>query len=112
MSEVACEGWWEQAGYGRQPMEQLRLSFRDGQISGSGVDVIGPFTFSGRLDVQAVAMVKQYLGKHRVDYVGSFDGEGTFWGNWSIGPFGGPWRIRVVSALQDAEPVRIAAHVE
>jgi hypothetical protein len=30
-------------------------------------------------------MVKQYLGKHRVLYVGDSDGEGSIQGTWSIG---------------------------
>jgi hypothetical protein len=34
MSFLHCEGWWEQAGYGRQPMEQLRIEFEGGDIRG------------------------------------------------------------------------------
>jgi len=32
MSFLHCEGWWEQSGYGRQPMEQLRIEFDGGDI--------------------------------------------------------------------------------
>jgi len=44
---VSCEGWWEQGWCGRQPMLDLRLQFAQGEIRGSGVDIIGPFEFSG-----------------------------------------------------------------
>lgn len=29
-------------------------------------------------------MIKQYIGRHTVGYVGSYDGEGTMWGHWGI----------------------------
>ena len=31
-------------------------------------------------------MVKQYLGRHQVFYQGTYDGEGTIFGEWSIPP--------------------------
>lgn len=68
MSEVYCEGWWEQTGFGRQPMEQLCVQFDGGIVSGSGADVIGPFTITGRLEQDRVVLVKRYLGLHSVDY--------------------------------------------
>src|SRR5947207_8154485 len=42
-----CDGWWEEQGYGRQPMENLRISFGQGRLQGSGSDIVGPFTLSG-----------------------------------------------------------------
>jgi hypothetical protein len=81
-------GWWEQEYWGRQPMGPLVLRFRDGEIEGEGRDVIGPFTFTGRYDDHgAIRMVKQYLGRHQVLYRGTYDGEGTIFGEWSIPPF-------------------------
>ncbi len=103
MSCVACEGWWEQEGFGRQPMEQLELTFDDGNVSGTGVDVIGSFAFTGRLDGENVVLEKQYFGQHRVDYLGGFDGEGTMRGTWRIGPLQGPWMIRIVSVLEQPD---------
>ena len=100
MTKFSCEGWWEQDGFGRQPMQQLCLSFEGGKLQGSGEDMIGPFTLSGELG-EAVVIVKQYLGKHRVDYVGRYDGEGTFWGTWHIDPFYGDWMIKVTSRIPD-----------
>jgi hypothetical protein len=34
MSFLQYEGWWEQAEYGRQPMEQLRIEFDGGNNRG------------------------------------------------------------------------------
>ncbi len=80
-------GYWEQQGWGRQLMGPLALRFRDGRIEGEGRDVIGRFTFAGEYgDHGAIRMVKQYLGRHQVLYQGTYDGEGTIFGEWSIPP--------------------------
>ena len=42
---VQCDGWWDEVGYGRQPMLQLGLRITGRQITGSGTDIVGPFTF-------------------------------------------------------------------
>ena len=97
MSRVNCEGWWEQPGYGRQPMERLQLSFDEQEVSGSGFDIVGLFEFSGRIENGNVALVKKYLDKHCVDYVGTIDGEGTLHGTWHIDGWQGPWLIKIVS---------------
>lgn len=82
------QGYWQQRGWGRQPMQNVVLHFGEGAIHGDGVDVVGRFTFEGTCDAQgSVSMVKRYLGKHRVQYDGQFDGEGTIFGRWSIPPF-------------------------
>ena len=79
-------GYWEQAVYGRQTMRDLVLRFSAGQIEGEGVDIIAPFTFHGEYDERGnVVLVKQYLNRHQVLYRGSYDGEGTIFGEWSIG---------------------------
>lgn len=81
------DGFWVQADWGRQPMTPFALTFAAGRITGTGRDVIGRFTFEGTYDGRtgAVRMVKQYLGRHRVLYVGEPDGEGSIQGRWSIG---------------------------
>lgn len=81
------EGFWVQEGYGRQPMRAFHLRFSpDGAVTGGGTDVVGPFTFSGAHDLQTgrVLLVKQYLGKHAVQYAGDPDGEGSIQGTWVI----------------------------
>lgn len=109
---IPCEGWWEQAGYGRQPMKPLWLRFEAGRIVGSGVDMIGPFSLTGTLgDGGQVAILKQYHGRHSVDYLGAYDGEGLLFGEWRIGPWTGTWAIRILrpDAADCDEAIEIAA---
>jgi hypothetical protein len=92
--EIQCDGWWEQREFGRQLMLKLRISFHQGQIQGSGVDLIGPFTLSGRMGLGGgVVINKQYIGRHRVEYVGTYDGEGTLAGQWQLVGCQGAWLI-------------------
>lgn len=99
-------GYWEQEIFGRQPMGPLVLRFTDGRIEGEGRDVIGPFTFAGDYDERGrIRMVKQYLGRHRVLYQGTYDGEGTIFGSWSIPPLSsGPFALSplVTRPMRDA----------
>jgi hypothetical protein len=104
------DGFWVQAHWGRQPMTPFTLRFADGRVTGDGRDVIGPFTFEGTYDARtgAVRMVKQYLGKHRVLYVGEPDGEGSISGTWSIGDaYSGTFLLRPRLAKPTGdEPIR------
>ena len=96
---TSCEGWWQQHGLGRQPMLDLHMEFDGGQISGSGRDIVGPFKFSGTINAQGrVAMVKDYLGQHDVEYLGTYDGEGLMWGEWHIGALKDRWMIKLRGA--------------
>jgi hypothetical protein len=106
-------GYWEQTFWGRQEMNDLTLYFSGGRIAGSGIDVIGRFTFAGTYDNQGgVQMVKQYVGKHQVLYAGRYDGEGTIHGIWSIGElWKGPFALAPANhkaaaelAIQDIVP--------
>ena len=91
----ACDGWWEQIGYGRQSMDDLRLEFSGGSITGSGTDIIGPFSFCGRIDAAGrVVMTKEYVGLWTVHYAGSYDGEGLMWGHWRAGGMRDRWLIK------------------
>lgn len=104
------EGFWQQEVWGRQSMREFALAFRDGDISGGGTDVVGRFTFSGAYDTHTgrVMMVKQYLGKHAVRYVGDPDGEGCIAGTWSIGEsWTGSFLLRpVVRRPRGDEPIQ------
>lgn len=108
MNDVHCEGWWEQRGYGRQPMRNLRLTIAGTQISGTGMDIVGPFTVTGLLDKERVMIKKRYVGRHAVDYFGVYDGEGTLSGEWRMGFGGGRWMIKIVSLVADADAVPVA----
>lgn len=93
------EGFWAHRDGFRGPMSPLALRFADGAVSGEGADMVGPFTFGGEYDAATgeVQMVKQYLGRHRVLYVGRSDGEGCIQGTWHIGSLGsGSFLLRPV----------------
>lgn len=79
-------------------MEPLELRFDEGFVEGEGDDCVGPFTFSGTYSEWGeVHLVKQYVGKHRVDYRGRVGGEGAILGNWTIGAFwSGPFALMPV----------------
>ena len=97
-------GWWEQSGWGRQPMTEFDLRFVDGRVTGGGRDVVGRFTVRGGCDDRGyVRLVKQYVGRHAVVYEGTHDGEGTILGRWSIPPaWTGPFALRPVAPRADA----------
>ncbi|MFY9252372.1 MAG: hypothetical protein WAO83_02875 [Fuerstiella sp.] len=97
MQTVNCHGWWEQSGLGRQPMHDLQLSFKEGEIQGSGYDIIGQFVLHGFVRADNVTLVKKYIGQHQVDYPGAYDGEGTFQGFWKMSEFGGRWLVKIQS---------------
>ena len=83
---IACRGWWEQRSFGRQSMASLQIHFQEKRLTESGIDIVGPFELDGTLhDSGQVVIVKQYLGRHNVLYVGTYDGEGTFSGHWQVG---------------------------
>jgi len=107
-------GFWEQPHLGRQPMRAFLLQFAAGQVTGRGVDLIGPFQISGHYEATngQIRFVKQYLGKHRVEYVGQPDGEGSIGGTWYIrdrsgkAEYQGPFLIQpVLPAATDEDPI-------
>ena len=95
-SQFHCEGWWEQSGLGRQHMQCVELSFDGSRVVGSGIDVVGEFVIDGVLkQAGEVELTKKYIGKHRVQYLGRYDGEGTMYGAWSLGLSRGPWLLQL-----------------
>ena len=76
-------GWWEQRGLGRQEMRNLVLNVDPaGELSGSGDDCVGSFTIAGNLSAE-VRLVKRYVRRHSLLYVGTNSGEGIF-GIWQV----------------------------
>ncbi len=69
---------------GRQAME-LSLTFRDGNITGEGRDIIGTFSLCGHYQLEdgRCDWVKQYHERHAVQYRGFNEGKGI-WGVWQI----------------------------
>jgi hypothetical protein len=74
---------------GRQRTD-LSMTCRDGELTGTGGDWVGPYSIQGRyhLETGQCDWVKQYLGKHSVTYRGYNNGHGI-WGVWEIKQLGG-----------------------
>jgi hypothetical protein len=104
------DGFWVQAQWGRQAMTPFTLRFAAGCISGDGRDIVGRFTFTGEYDEATgeVRMVKQYLGKHQVLYVGLPGGEGSIQGTWWISEYQtGPFLLRpAIAKPKGDEPIQ------
>ena len=78
-------GFYTYAGGSRQYLMDLMLEFKNGVMTGEGADGIGLFVISGNYSEQSgeCAWVKQYVGRHAVDYKGYREGKGI-WGSWSL----------------------------
>src|SRR5215469_11408285 len=74
--------------YGRGTQKHsmdLMLEFKNGMMTGEGADGIGLFVISGNYSGKngECVWVKQYVGRHAVDYKGYREGKGI-WGNWTL----------------------------
>ena len=56
-SGIPCDGWWHQELFGRQPMDDLRLKFDGGGISGSGITVSNS-TITGNYAQKAAVFIQ------------------------------------------------------
>jgi len=88
-------------------MMDLVLEFKNGIITGEGADGIGLFVISGNYSASngECAWIKQYVGRHAVDYKGFREGKGI-WGNWTIHWTRGGfqiWPLSESSAIKVAE---------
>ena len=75
-------------------MMDLVLEFKNGAITGDGADGIGSFVISGNYSTQSgeCSWMKQYVGRHAVDYKGFREGKGI-WGNWALTSGSGGFHI-------------------
>ena len=78
---------------GRHQME-LRLTFRDGRMTGEGRDRVGTFAVDGTYaaDSGKCGFTKQYLKQHAVHYAGYNEGKGI-WGTWKLDDATGGFHI-------------------
>ena len=104
MRTTRCRGWWEQGGVGRQPMDPLALVIDGARVSGSGADVVGPFSFTGVIGPGGrVGMLKRYTWRHWVWYGGHYDGVRRLWGRWRLVAETGLWEVTLDQALESEE---------
>ena len=84
----------------------LVLEFNDGVISGEGADGIGLFVISGSSSTGSgeCSWIKQYVGRHAVDYLGFREAKGI-WGTWNVGVGKGGFHIW---PLAEGEPLTTA----
>jgi hypothetical protein len=63
---------------------EIELEFKDRILTGSGVDDVAPFTWSGNysLDKMKIDLIKKYT-THPVFYKGDID-ENGIWGTWEM----------------------------
>lgn len=63
----------------------LALTFKEGVVTGSGNDPVGPFVIQGKYEAQKneIWWTKTYIGRHDVFYKGFRDTRGI-WGTWEI----------------------------
>ena len=71
---------------GRHLME-LRLTFKDGRMTGEGRDRVAEFVITGHYSVAdgKCRWTKRYVGRHDVSYTGYNEGKGI-WGTWQFLP--------------------------
>lgn len=73
---------------GQNHAMKFEMSFNpDGSITGSGTDNVGDFSWSGKYVGKSVDAIKQYTGKHLVEYKGDMfkeDKKVVFDGEWTI----------------------------
>jgi len=88
----------------------LILEFNGGKMTGEGADGIGLFVISGTYSEESgeCAWVKQYVGRHAVDYQGCREGKGI-WGNWVVGAGKGGFHIW---PLSEGGPVNVIRETE
>jgi hypothetical protein len=96
-------GFYTYAGSPRRFLMDLVLQFKDGAISGEGADGIGLFVISGSYSTNSgeCSWLKQYIGRHSVDYRGFRETKGI-WGTWRISLAKGGFHIW---PLSEGEPL-------
>jgi hypothetical protein len=83
-------------------MDALWVEFSGDRLMGGGQDIVGVFTLLGTMQSNgSVRIVKRYHGKHEVVYFGQYDGEGLFYGSWTINMLTGNWSIKLLSGNSD-----------
>jgi hypothetical protein len=88
-------------------MMDLVLEFKSGVMRGDGADGIGFFSIMGNYSEQSgeCSWIKQYVGRHAVDYRGFREGKGI-WGTWKLTLGTGGFHIWPLSEGAPAESAK------
>lgn len=83
--DIRWTGWFEQRGK-RTQMELENLTiYKDGSLTGTGLDSVGSFQIYGNLHSNGeVKFVKAYYGQHLVNYKGVLTKDCAIEGTWQI----------------------------
>lgn len=103
-------GFYTYAGRTRKHLMDLVLEINNGVMKGDGADGIGFFTISRNYSSQSgeCTWVKQYVGRHAVDYKGYREGKGI-WGTWTLANWKGGFHIWPLSEGPALETAKEAA---
>ena len=98
-------GFYTYAGRSRRYLMDLLLEFNNGAVSGEGADGIGLFIISGAYSASSgeCSWVKQYVGRHAVNYRGFREAKGI-WGTWHLEQTKGGFHIW---PLAEGEPLTV-----
>ncbi|MEM7574604.1 MAG: hypothetical protein AAF433_16990 [Bacteroidota bacterium] len=85
---------------------RCQMNFSEGQLSGSGNDNIGSFSWQGSYNKVAMSctMTKSYT-THQVHYFGRVD-ENGIWGNWKLDNMHGGFHLWPQKATEEKEAIK------
>lgn len=93
-------------GYYQKKNQFLPMAFRNikflsnGEIEGMDLDDGGNFMITGTHNEKFVKFTKEYIGKHKIDYDGSFDNSNKcLIGKWHIGEIEGEYSVKLVDRI-------------
>jgi hypothetical protein len=109
----AWSGYYTYSSFHSLHRMQLQLTFSlNGLIDGDGIDDIHQFTIRGEFEpaTRQARWTKAYIGMHRVEYEGVYDGRNIL-GVWTLAGGSGAFRIWPGS-LSDGLEIREGAEAE
>lgn len=86
--------WTQKLPFVAKPRQEMILSFRCGEFTGEGRDMVGKFHIRGFYSTTdgKCRFTKKYVGRHDVYYQGFNEGKGI-WGTWEVDSLRGGFHI-------------------
>lgn len=76
-------------------MEFKPLLVKDGVVQGHGSDAVGEFHIFGHHNEKKVKFIKQYIGKHSVEYKGHVHNGTKLTGKWEVSGLTGDFELNL-----------------